>query len=207
MTPDDGKLQSLLPGLSDDELLHRLSAILQQSRRVEAVLIAHIDEVDHRSLVAREACSSMFIYCTDVLNLSESEAYFRITVARASRSHPMLLEMLADGRLHVSGIAKLAPHLTETNRDSVLARAAHQSKRQIEELVAELSPKPDVPSTIRKLPQQAPRPMLQQTQDPATQLVPDRVASPVKSAPRPAPKPEALRRARLQQGASGPLSP
>ena len=62
----------------------------------------------------------MFAYCTEVLHLSESEAYLRIAVARASREHPMLLEMLADGRLHLSGIAKLAPHLTRENRERLL---------------------------------------------------------------------------------------
>ena len=139
--------------LSDDELLRRLSELLQKSRRVESELVAHIGEVDARRLYAREAAPSMFAYCTEVLNLSEPEAYLRIAVARASRTHPMLLEMLADGRLHLSGIAKLAPCLTEANRETLLARAVGKSKREIEELVAEISPKPDVPATIRKLPE------------------------------------------------------
>jgi hypothetical protein len=60
--------------------------------------------------------------------------------------------MLADGRLHLSGIAKLAPHLTRENRDALLSRATHRSKRQIEELIAEICPRPDVPALIRKLP-------------------------------------------------------
>ena len=60
--------------------------------------------------------------------------------------------MLTDGCLHLSGIARLAPLLTEDNRETVLARAVGMSKREIEELVAELSPKDDVPATIRKLP-------------------------------------------------------
>jgi hypothetical protein len=46
--------------LSDDELLQRLSRILGQSRRIESDLVAHIGEVDHRRLYAREACSSVF---------------------------------------------------------------------------------------------------------------------------------------------------
>jgi len=142
-----------LSKVSDDELLQRLSELLQKSRRVEAELVAHIGEVDARRLYAREATPSMFVYCTEVLNLSEPEAYLRITVARASRTHPMLLEMLADGRLHLSGIARLAPCLTEANRETLLARAAGKSKREIEELVAEISPKPDAPATIRKLPE------------------------------------------------------
>ncbi len=138
--------------ISDDELIRRLTELLTKSRRVEAELVAHNGEVDSRRLYASKA-SSMFVYSTEVLNFSEHEAYLRITVARAARRHPILLEMLADGSLHLSGIAKLVPVLTETNRETLLARAVHQSKRKIEELVAELSPKPDVPATMRKLPE------------------------------------------------------
>jgi hypothetical protein len=141
-----------LRSISDDELLRRLSLLLSQSRRVESELVAHIGEVDERRLYASRASSSMFHYATDVLHLSEAEAFLRIRAARASRKCPMLLAMLADGRLHLSAIGKLAPHLTEANCESVLARAVHKSKREIEELVAELSPRPDVPSTVRKLP-------------------------------------------------------
>ena len=138
--------------LSDDQLLRRLGEITRDSRRVEAELVAHIAEVDARRLYAREGCSSMFACCVEVLHLSEPETNLRLVVARATRRHPMLLDMLRDGRVHLSGIALLAPHLTETNRDEVLARATHCSKRRIEELVAGLAPRPDVPTTIRKPP-------------------------------------------------------
>jgi 5-methylcytosine-specific restriction endonuclease McrA len=111
-----------------------------------------MSELDERRLYLRKGCSSMFAYCADVLHLSEAEAYLRITAARASRQHPVLLAMLADGRLHLSTIARLAPHLTSENRDSVLARAVHKSKREVLELVAELAPKPDASELIRKLP-------------------------------------------------------
>ena len=146
-----------LARLSDDELLSRLSDVLAQSRRVESVLVAHIAEVDARRLYAREASSSMFQYCIDVLHLSKAEAYHRITAARASREHPVLLTMLEDGRLHLSGISVLAPHLTNANCDELLNRAIHKTKDAIKELVAEIAPKPDVPSVVRKLPsRQAP---------------------------------------------------
>ena len=39
----------LLKSISDDELLHRLSELMQQSRRVESELVAHIAEVDECS--------------------------------------------------------------------------------------------------------------------------------------------------------------
>ena len=80
-----------LKSLSDDELLRRLSEVLGQSRRSEADLVAHVGEVDSRQLYAREASPSMFAYCTEVLHLSEAEAYLRIAAARAAREHPLLL--------------------------------------------------------------------------------------------------------------------
>jgi hypothetical protein len=61
--------------------------------------------------------------------------------------------MLAEGRLHLSGIAKLVPHLTRANREALLERAVHKSKRQIEGLVAELAPQADAPALVRKLPE------------------------------------------------------
>jgi hypothetical protein len=141
-----------LTTIPDDELLHRLAELLRDARCTEADLVTHIGEVDRRRLYARSASPSMFRYCIHVLHLSEAEAYLRIVAARAARKHPVLLAMLADGRLHLSGIAKLAPHLTRENRDALLGRATHRSKRQIEELIAEICPRPDVPSLVRKLP-------------------------------------------------------
>jgi hypothetical protein len=144
-----------LRAVPDDELLARLAELLRQSRRTESDLVAHVAEVDERRLYAREACPSMFAYCTEVLHLSEAEAYLRIAAARASREHPLLLDMLADGRLHLSGVGKLAPHLTRENAPVLLARSAHKTKRQIEELIAELTPRPDAPNVMRKLPERA----------------------------------------------------
>ena len=183
-----------LRSLSDEELLRRLSELLKQSRRVEADLIAHIGEVDQRRLYAREAAPSMFAYCTDVLHLSEHEAFLRISVARASREHPMLLTMLRDGRLHLSGISKLAPHLTLANREALLKRASHKSKRQIEELIAGLAPRPEAPAVMRKLPQRRGRTLPASTlelgpdrvESPSPALGPDRVPGPTPPQTRPA---------------------
>jgi 5-methylcytosine-specific restriction endonuclease McrA len=160
-----------LKSISDDELLRRLSELLQNSRRVEAELIAHMAEVDARRLYAPRA-SSLFTYCTEILHMAEHEAYLRIKAARASREHPVLLEMLADGRLHLSGIVVLRPHLTEANREMLLGRAVHKTRRQIEELVAELHPKPDVPPTIRKVPERREKTQPTQTEEQVPEPVP-----------------------------------
>ena len=142
-----------LKSLSDDELLLRLSNVLKQSRRVEVVLVAHIAEVDAPGLFVSQASSSMHKYCTDVLHLSDAEAHLRIAAARASLRHPALLTMLEDGRLHLSGIALLAPYLTNSNCEELLARATKKTKGELLLLVAEIAPKADVAPSIWKLPE------------------------------------------------------
>jgi 5-methylcytosine-specific restriction endonuclease McrA len=42
--------------------------------------------------------------------------------------------------------------LTEANHEELLRKASHRSKREVEQTVARLQPRPDVPSTVRKLP-------------------------------------------------------
>src|SRR3990172_5573611 len=128
----------------------------------------------------------MFTYCTEILHLSEAEAYLRIGAARASRKYPVLLAMLNDGRIHLSGIGKLARHLTDANCEDALARVVHKSKSEIEELVAELSPKPDVPATVRKLPARVePAPSVQLRPDALKNEMPLRPTPPPPAPPAP----------------------
>jgi hypothetical protein len=200
---DERSLQSV----SDDELLSRLAQRLVHSRRAEADIVADIGEVDARKLYAREAFPSMFAYCTEALHLSEAEAYLRITVARAAREHPMLLEMLADGRLHLAGIVRLVPYLTLENRDLLLERATHRSKRQILEMLAELFPRPDAPTQVRKLPVRrttgTPR-SAEEESTPRVELCPDRAEPAVAS---PASRSMPVAAARTSMSAPIPLAP
>ena len=106
--------------------------------------------------------------------------------------------MLADGRLHSSGIAKLAPVLTKANCEELLARAAHKTKRKIEELVAEVAPKPDVPPTMRKLP--ARREPFKRA--PMLELRPDAVEAPTQPELAPATRPAPVKPAVVE-----PLAP
>jgi hypothetical protein len=61
--------------------------------------------------------------------------------------------------VHLSAIKLLAPHLTQDNHAQLLDRVRGMTKREIEVLVAELAPKPDVPARMRKLPERAVKPV------------------------------------------------
>ncbi|HEU0092329.1 MAG TPA: HNH endonuclease, partial [Vicinamibacteria bacterium] len=90
--------------------------------------------------------------------LSEDAACNRIEAARACRSFPVILDRLASGAMSLTSVRLLRRHLTPENHEAVLARACGRSRREIEALVAELAPRPDVPTSIRKLPSVAPVP-------------------------------------------------
>ena len=141
-----------LDKLSDVELLGSVRDAARNERLATARLIALLMELDARRLYLGEGCSSLFTYCTQVLHLSEHAAYNRIETARAARRFPIILDLVDSAAITLTAVRLLAPHLTEANHRDVLERARHKSKRDVELLVAGLSPRQDVPSTVRKLP-------------------------------------------------------
>ena len=57
----------------------------------------------------------------------------------------------------LTSVRALGRHLTRENHESILARARGRSRHEIEALVAELAPRPDTPSAVRKVPTYPPR--------------------------------------------------
>ena len=77
--------------------------------------------------------------------------------AKVARRYPAVLGLLASGRVNLTTVRLLAPHLTRKNHEELLAEACGKRKRQVQELLARRYPKPDVAASVRKLP--TPRPM------------------------------------------------
>src|SRR5438105_2495533 len=149
----------MIEKLSDEALLDATRALLRRACDVEADLLLHLGEIDERKLYLARAHPSMFAFCVEDVGFSEDAAYNRIFVARAARRLPALIEALRSGKVHLGGLRLLAPLLTVENHLELLARAAGKSKRQIEEIVARMAPKPPVAPAIRKLPEQAALPV------------------------------------------------
>ena len=145
-------LLSFARDLSDCDLLGELERAASNEREATARLIALLAEVDSRKLYAGQGYSSLFIFCTHQLHLSEHAAYLRIEAARLARRFPAILDRLCDGSLHLTALSLLGPHLTTSNHVDLLDTVRHKSKRDVEQLVARLRPQADVPSVVRKLP-------------------------------------------------------
>lgn len=139
--------------LTDGQLLTSTERLLAKDHALTAELLLHLGEIDARRLYLERAYPSMFAFCVGELGMSEDASYARITVARAAQRVPGVLAFLSEGRVHLTGLRLLAPHLTTENWAAILEEAAGKSKQGIEELVARLAPKPAAPPTIRKLPE------------------------------------------------------
>ncbi|MBW2588726.1 MAG: hypothetical protein JRD92_17580 [Deltaproteobacteria bacterium] len=120
-----------LQRIDKHQLLRDFSQLVDKDRRDTATMLAYIAEIDRRKLYLEHAFPSMFAFCTTRFRMSEAIAAKRIRVGRAAGRLPRVFGMIACGE--------------------VLRRAKHRSMREIEQLVAEVSPKPDVPSSIRAL--------------------------------------------------------
>jgi hypothetical protein len=148
-----------LARLSDAELVGRLKGLVARERHATAQVVAHLAEMDTRDVHLREGYDSLFVYCRDALGLSEAEAYNRIEAARAARRFPVILEMLTGGVIHLTAVRLLAAHLTADNHRDVLESARGKRKLDVEKIVARLKPRPDVASSVRKLPMPRPEPI------------------------------------------------
>jgi hypothetical protein len=140
-----------LSHLSDSVLLRDLGTLVARDRTITATLLAHLAEMDARKLYVPAAYSSMYAYCVGELRLSEEAAFKRIHAARTARRFPAIFGAVADGRLHLSAVVLLAPHLTPENVDELLAAAGRKTKSEIEHLIAERFPRPDVPTRVQAL--------------------------------------------------------
>ena len=140
-----------LTHLADHVLLGDLRAIVTRDRCTTAEMLAHLAEVDARKLYLPAAYPSMYAYCVGELRLSEDAAYKRIQAARSARQFPAIFDAVAEGRLHLSGVVLLAPHLTSETADDLLAAGTHKSKSAIEQLLADRYPKPDLGCRVQAI--------------------------------------------------------
>ena len=198
--------------LSDDDLLARLGALATRELSTTAELVAHLASLESRpSAYAAIGFGSLFAYCTQALHLSGDAACNRIDAAKICRRFPVILGLLGSGAVTLTAVRMLGRHLTADNHEAVLERAKGCTVSQIEDLIAELAPKPDVSPSIRRVSEgtpppsdapdlaggdlfsQAPQGEAGQPHDPAL-APPEAALNPRIAAPVSAPEPTKLRR-------------
>ena len=172
-----------LESLTTEELDQSIEKLVRSEKRNMALAIAQIAEMSRRKGHLERGYKNLFDYCTRRLNLSEGSVARRIQVANVSRRFPQLLVALAENRMSLTVAGLLAPALTESNVEKLLADCAGMTKREVEEYLVALRPKPVFEPSIRKTPSPP-----ASTSPLAMLLTPPHPTRPEAATPRPAPR-------------------
>jgi hypothetical protein len=100
--------------LCDSELLENTRQVVAEERRITALVLAHLEEVERRRLYLSLKCSSLFEYCQKDLRYSENEANARISAMRLSREVPEVVQAVEEGRLSLTNLVKARSFFNKT---------------------------------------------------------------------------------------------
>ncbi len=141
--------------LSNEALHSDLQTTCADQRKGMAEILRYLIEVDRRTLYAAMGYRSLFAYCLKELKMSENEAGPRVAVARLAKEYSWVLEALAEGDIHLTGLFRLSAHMRPSNCLDLLGEARGKTVKEIDDLLAKHFPKPDVPELLRALPLRA----------------------------------------------------
>ncbi len=127
---------STAKNLSDTDLTETLKKTIAAERSNIAASIACLIEITARDLHIRLGASSLFVYLTREVKLSESSASKRCAAIRAVRDFPQILPLIQSGRLHLSNISLISRHLTRENAGRLISLAQAQTQRGLEKALA-----------------------------------------------------------------------
>jgi 5-methylcytosine-specific restriction endonuclease McrA len=136
---------------ADREVVCMFTARVVHDNVTTADLLADLGELDARKPCLAEGYASMHTYCIGVHNRSEVVACKRVRAAAAAREFPALFDAVAEGRLDLSGVLLLKPHLSPANAEELIGAASRRTREEIERLLAERFPKPDVPTRVEAI--------------------------------------------------------
>ena len=122
------------------ELTARLADLLAREHGALADFLVALADFDRRRLWVELGYSSLFYYLHRELGLSKGASHYRKVAAELVERVPEIVEPLRDGRLCLTSVVEVAKVLTPANREEILPRFFHRSKREAMEVTAELRP-------------------------------------------------------------------
>jgi hypothetical protein len=136
---------------SDDQLLTALESFVLEERQRMPWFLTCLGEGDRRNAFVNRGYASTFDYCVRRLRLSEDEACRRIQAARAGVSRPEILSAMTGGGLSLTAVSRIAPHIRRQDAPEIISRAAGKTIRELDALLAPLSPESAKRDRIRTI--------------------------------------------------------
>jgi HNH endonuclease len=134
---------------SHRDLLHDFDTRVASNHSSFAILLTRIAEIDERRLYLDEGYPSMKAFLIERMRLfTDHSAEKRLTAARTARKYPGILVALYEGRLSQRAVLMLAPRLTPANADVLVAAALDKTCFELQVVLAERFPQPDLPERL-----------------------------------------------------------
>ena len=122
------------------ESSRHLSTLLRHEQGAMADFLVALADFDRRMLWRELGHSCLFYFLQRELRLSDGAAHFRKVAARLIQRFPEVIEPLREGKLCITSIVELARVMTLENREEMLPRFFHMSKRQAKAVAAAILP-------------------------------------------------------------------
>ena len=124
--------------LSDAEVTALLAAMVRRERVTLAAMLGYLGLLVERKLYAPAGYDCVSAYLVDRFGWSLPSAQKRLQAAGLCRRFPDLLDLVASGAFHLTGLCVLAPVVTELNVERVCAEAQGLTRVQLSEYVRAL---------------------------------------------------------------------
>ncbi len=119
----------------------RLQDLLQREHGALADFLVALATFDERRLWAELGHASLFVFLHRDLRLSKGAAFYRATAAVLVRRFPEVVAPLREGKLCLTTVVEVARVLTPENVRDELPRFFGLSKREAQEVAAEIQPR------------------------------------------------------------------
>ena len=144
--------------MNANDYMIRLSDLLRRERDSMAEFLAELAEFDRLGLWMQLGYRNLFDYLHRELGLSLGAAHYRKVAAGLVRRFPEVLDALRDGRICITSVVAISKVITPENQHEVLPRFYHRSKREAQEVAAEIRPADVVPQREVVTPLRRPAP-------------------------------------------------
>lgn len=154
-------LMNSLKKLSDSELLSQTQNLVTRERELTLEILRHLQEIEKRRLYNQYACSSLFEYCTRILQYSEAAASRRINSMRMLKELPETATDVESGALNLSTLStvqtfirreeKAGKTYSKEQKQELLVSVKNQSKREVEKILIQRSPESAIPSEKQRV--------------------------------------------------------
>jgi 5-methylcytosine-specific restriction endonuclease McrA len=143
--------------LSHRDLLQDFDTRVASNHSSFVILLTRIAEIDERRLYLDEGFPTMKAFLVQRMRLfTDHSAEKRLTAARTARKYPGVLVALYDGRLSQRAVLMLAPRLTPANANELVAAALDKTCFELQVVLAERFPQPDLPQRLEIIAAPAP---------------------------------------------------